>query len=93
MIFEWDENKNKINKKKHGITFEEAQTVFFDPLHLSILDKRFNYFEERWITIGATDKLKIVVVANMLFTDSGEEIIRIISARGATKNEKKQYHG
>ena len=93
MIFEWDENKNRSNKNKHGISFEEAQTVFLDPLHLSIMDNRFNYFEERWITIGATDNLKIVVVANMYFTDSGEEIIRIISARRATKNEQKQYQG
>jgi len=50
MKFEWDENKNRINKEKHDISFEEAKEVFDDALHISKLDYRFNYFEERWIT-------------------------------------------
>ena len=93
MRFEWDNNKNEINYKKHGISFEEACEVFNDPLHIAFLDERFNYFEERWITVGKTLKNKIVVTANLYFDDSGEEIIRIISARPATVSERRQYEG
>jgi uncharacterized DUF497 family protein len=89
--FEWDETKNRANIKKHQISFEDAKNVFEDPLHIAKLDYRFSYFEERWITIGAAKKEKILVVANMFFDDDGEEIIRIISARKATENEKDFY--
>lgn len=91
MRFEWDNSKNTINKDKHKISFEEAKEVFDDPLHISILDERFNYFEERWISIGQTHKKKLVVVANLFFDENGEEVIRIISAREATIHEQKQY--
>jgi uncharacterized DUF497 family protein len=91
VVFVWDSQKNNINMKKHGISFEEAQKVFQDPLHLSILDIRFDYFEERWITIGQTHIGRLTVVAHLFFTESGEEVIRIISAREATANERKQY--
>lgn len=93
MKFTWDENKNKLNIKKHGISFEEASEVFSDPLHIAVLDQRFNYFDERWITIGKTLKHKVVVAANLYFDDEGEEIIRIISARSATSTERRQYEG
>lgn len=93
MKFEWDNNKNEMNYKKHGISFEEAREVFNDPLHISILDERFHYFEERWITVGKTLKNRIVVAANLYFDDAGEEIIRIISARPATVSERRQYEG
>ena len=91
MIFEWDDRKNKENIKKHGVSFEQAQEVFHDPLHLSKLDKIFSYFEERWITIGSTSEGEILIVANLLFNTEGEEVIRIISARRATSRERKQY--
>ena len=91
MKYEWDEKKNKLNIQKHGVSFEEAKEVFEDPLQISKLDYRFNYFEERWITIGSTSKYKILVVANLFFTDNGEEIIRIISARKANKQERDSY--
>lgn len=91
MKFEWDEHKNKINQEKHGISFEEAREVFDDALQISKLDKRLNYFEERWITLGATQKDKILVVANLFFSDDGEEIIRIISARKANNKERSIY--
>lgn len=93
MKFIWDENKNEINIKKHGISFKEASEVFSDPLHIAVLDERFNYFEERWIAIGKTLKNKVVVAANLYFDDDGEEIIRIISARLATSFERGQYEG
>ena len=91
MRFEWDEAKNTRNIRDHGISFETAREIFADPLHLSILDERFDYFEERWITVGATRKQTVVVVAHLYFTDEAEEIIRIISAREATSKERKQY--
>ena len=91
MKFEWNEIKNKINQEKHGVSFEEAIEVFDDALQISKLDHRFNYFEERWITLGATKKEKILVVANLFFSEEGEEIIRIISARKANNNERKIY--
>jgi len=91
MKFEWDDQKNQKNIQKHGISFKEARGVFDDPLHISILDKRFSYFEERWITMGQSNRHKLLVVANLFFDESGEGIIRIISAREATINEQKQY--
>ena len=91
MKYEWNEEKNKANQQKHGISFDEAKEVFDDAFQISKLDKRFSYFEERWITIGATSKHRIVVVANLFFTDEGEEIIRIISTRKANKLERQTY--
>ncbi len=91
MKYEWNEEKNRLNQQKHGISFEEAKEVFDDALHISKLDKRFSYFEERWITVGSTSKHKILVVANLFFTDDGEEIIRIISARKANSMERSSY--
>jgi len=91
MRYEWDEKKNKINQQKHGVSFEEAKEVFEDAFQISKLDHRFNDFEERWITIGATMKHKILVVANLFFTNKGQEIIRIISARKANKKERQTY--
>ncbi len=93
MRFEWDRRKSESNQKKHGVSFEEAREVFDDPLHLSILDHRFSYFEERWITVGQTVQRRVVVVANLYFDDDGEEVVRIISAREATANERRQYEG
>ncbi|WP_292660221.1 BrnT family toxin [Nitratifractor sp.] len=91
MRFEWDERKNRTNQTKHGISFEEAAQVFEDPMHLAKLDERFDYFEERWITLGKTENETILVVANLFFTEEGEEIIRIISARKATPHERSFY--
>lgn len=91
MKFEWDTEKNVRNVEKHGVSFEQAQEVFSDPLQLCLLDKRYSYFEERWITVGATKDRNLLVVANLFFSDLGEEIIRIISARQANSKEVKQY--
>jgi len=89
--FEWSDEKNRLNIKKHGVSFEEAKEVFLDPLHISKLDYRFDYFEERWITVGATKTNKILVVADIFFDENGEEIIRIISARKANQKERSFY--
>ncbi len=91
MIFDWDSKKNSENIKKHRISFEQAQEVFLDPLHLSILDERFSYFEERWITMGATQVGDVLVVAHLYFVEEPEERLRILSARRATPQERRQY--
>ena len=91
MKLEWSDEKNRRNMQKHHVSFDEAKEVFSDPLHISKLDHRFDYFEERWITLGATNKEKILVVANIFFDENGEEIIRIISARKANEKERKFY--
>jgi uncharacterized DUF497 family protein len=91
VIFEWDSEKSKSNVDKHGISFEKAQEIFEDPLHLSILDERFSYFEERWITMGQALDGDILVVAHLYFVEQEDEKIRIISPRKATGTERKQY--
>ena len=91
MRFEWSDEKDAINRTKHHISFEEAKEVFLDPMHISKLDYRFDYFEERWITLGKTSKEKILVVANIFFDEEGREIIRIISARKANQKERIFY--
>ena len=93
MRFEWNEAKNRENAANHAISFEEARLVFEDPLHLSVIDHRFGYFEERWITVGMAGNKGVVVAAHLYFDDEDEEVIRIISARPATKRERKQYEG
>ena len=91
MLFEWDTDKAVGNLKKHGVSFELAQTVFNDPLHLSVLDKKAPC-EERWATIGFSADLKtLLVVHTYTVLESNQESIRIISARKATHHEKRQY--
>ena len=91
MIFEWDSEKNKSSVDKHEVSFEKAREVFEDPLHLSVLDERFSYFEERWITMGQTHNGDILVVAHLYVVDQEDEKVRIISARKATVKERKEY--
>ena len=68
------------------------ETTALTPPHLSILDERFDYFEERWITVGTTRDKAVVVVARLYFTDEAEELIRIISAREAKKKGVDRLH-
>lgn len=88
--FEWDENKNLINKKKHNISFEEARTVFYDEDALLIDDPDHSETEERFIILGNSYAANLLVVCHC-YRES-ETVIRIISARKATKNESKQYY-
>ena len=90
MIIEWDENKNRVNQKKHGLSFEIAQLVFDDLLHISIQD-RHTEGEERWKTIGKIGGLTVVLVAHTVEDEDSYTTIRIISARKATKHERKNY--
>lgn len=88
--FEWDENKNIINRKKHKISFEEAQTVFYDEEALLINDPEHSQEEERFIILGQSLKANLLVVCHC-YRES-ETVIRIISARKATRNEAIQYY-
>ncbi len=85
--FEWDENKARRNIEKHGVSFEEAATVFGDPLSLTIDDPLHSGDEERFVTVGETVNQGILVVVH---TERGDSI-RIINARKATRNERKTY--
>ena len=87
--FEWDENKNKINTTKHNVSFEEAITVFYDDNAIVITDDNHLDAEDRFIIIGCSTGEKLLVVCHC-YRDSGN-IIRVISARKATKSERKQY--
>jgi len=85
--FEWDSKKAQSNKRKHGITFEEASTIFGDPLSITIPDPAHSVGEDRFITVGTSVDNKLLVVVH---TDR-DDIIRIISARNATRSERRQY--
>ena len=88
--FEWDENKNEINKKKHKISFEEAQTVFYDEQAKVIHDPDHSQDEERFIILGLSKKANLLVVCHCF--RSSETVIRIISARKATRTETSHYY-
>ncbi len=87
LTFEWDEDKSRSNFKKHGVSFEEAKTVFNDPFAITIEDPDHSDEEERYIDIGFSSKGRLVVV---WYTERNENI-RIIGCRKATKKERKSY--
>ncbi len=87
--FIWDEKKERENLEKHKIFFEEAQTVFSDPNARMIFDTEHSIDEERFILLGISSGLRLLVVCHCYRED--DMVIRIISARKATKNEQKQY--
>lgn len=89
MFFIWDELKNKTNKKKHTVSFEEAETFFSDENGLFMHDPDHSDEEDRFILIGMSEKLRLLVVVHAYRED--DEIIRIISARTAKPPEEKAY--
>lgn len=89
LSFEWDENKNTINKRKHKVSFEEARSVFEDVEALIIDDPDHSEQEERFIIIGFSSKANLLVVCHCYRKE--DTAIRIISARKATLRESKQY--
>lgn len=86
-IFEWDKRKADVNKRKHGVSFDEAQTIFMDALSIIMPDVNHSDDEERWLIIGMSNKNRVLVVS---YTERGERI-RLISADKASRNERKQY--
>lgn len=90
-MFSWDDAKSQTNLRKHGIGFEAARLVFDDPLHLTRQD-RIENGEQRWQTIGLAAGIVLLLVAyTWQEDDNGAEQVRIISARRATKLERKIY--
>ena len=90
MTFEWDENKNQINIKKHGIDFEEAKTVFYDDNAVVFDDPEHSIEEERFLILGLSENEKLCIVSHCYHAN--DDIIRLISARKATKNERNVYY-
>ena len=89
--FEWDTAKATANKKKHGVSFEEGQTVFYDEFAVQFFDEDNSASEDRFLMLGFSDEARILIVCD--FERDQGYIVRIISARKATKNESKYYQG
>ena len=87
MKYDWDENKALANLKKHQISFEEAKTVFDDPLALTIGDDEHSFDEKRFITIGESRIGRLILVCHTI----GKENVRIVSARKPTRGERENY--
>ncbi len=87
--FEWDPAKAASNKKKHGVSFEEARSVFYDEFAVQFFDEESSGSEDRFLMLGFSDEARLLIVCHCE-RDQGN-IIRIISARKATKNESKYY--
>ena len=88
MRFVWDPIKDVTNKKKHHVSFEDAVTTFLDKNALRIFDNDHSEYEDRWILLGLSHSLKLLVVIHLVVN---EDTIRIISARKASKDEKNSY--
>jgi hypothetical protein len=87
--FEWDDRKDAQNRRKHGISFEEAQTAFFDEQALLIADPDHSTHEERFILLGMSSALRALVVCHC-YRQEGD-VIRLISARRADRQEREEY--
>src|SRR6202051_4766191 len=90
MRFEWDENKDRLNFRKHDVRFETAILVFDDPYAITQRDRTL-YEEERWTTVGAIGPGSILLVIHTFYEEHGEEVIRVISARAAESHERRAY--
>ncbi len=88
LSFEWDENKNEINKKKHGVSFEEAKTVFYDTYALCEFDDNHSDTEERFRILGVSKRGNVLIVVHCI---RSKNTIRIISSRNATTREREGY--
>jgi uncharacterized DUF497 family protein len=87
--FEWDNRKNKSNQQKHDVSFEEARSVFYDENAFEYYDFAHSHEEERFLLLGISARVRLLLVSYTYNAESG--LIRIISARRATKNEAKEY--
>jgi uncharacterized protein len=87
MTFEWDDNKAATNSSKHGISFEEAKTVFKDPLYVDFYDPDHSEGEERYLIVGQSNRGRLLIVS---YTER-RNLIRIISTREVTRTEREAY--
>jgi uncharacterized DUF497 family protein len=88
--FDWDASKDKANQRRHGVGFDEAMTVFFDEHALMIADPDHSDAEDRFIMLGVSSRLRILVACHCY--RGADDVIRIISARKAVKHEREQYN-
>lgn len=89
MRFDWDANKARENLRKHGVSFEEAQTAFSDDQAILLDDPDHSDEEDRFILLGTSSTLRVLTVVHCYL--AGDEVVRIISARKATRSERTQY--
>ncbi len=87
--FQWDDAKNKANQRKHGVSFEEAETVFLDENALFMSDPDHSEAEDRFVLLGLSGALRVLIVCHC-YRES-DEVIRIISARKVDRDERKDY--
>ena len=87
--FAWDESKNRFNRRKHGVSFEEAKTVFYDENAIEFPDPDHSEREDRFLMLGVSYRLRVLIVCHCF--REGDSTIRIISARKATKKEIERY--
>ena len=90
--FEWDDAKAASNRTKHGVDFNEAMGVMLDPLLMTRLDEEHSDDEERWVSLGRSEQGRLLVVVHT-FSATGPDtaLVRVISARPATRREREQY--
>jgi uncharacterized DUF497 family protein len=91
VLFAWDDIKDRLNQRKHGVSFETAARVFDDPAGVSYIERVVDG-QERWHTIGLAGGVALLLVVHTVEEDDGEEEIRIISARKAVPRERAVYH-
>jgi uncharacterized DUF497 family protein len=89
ITFEWSEAKDRANRKKHGVSFEEAKSVFFDEYAVQFYDEEHSSEEDRFIMLGMSNLSRVLVLCHC--ERAGSEVLRIISARKATKKERGFY--
>ena len=89
--FEWDEEKNRENRRKHGVSFEEARTVFYDDNAVEFYDDEHSEWEDRFLLLGVSSRLRVLMVCQCL--RKGGNVVRIVSARKAAAIERKHYPG
>ncbi len=91
LIFQWDKEKDLINQKKHGVSFEEAKSVFYDDNAIQFWDDTHSELEDRFLLLGMSSKMRLLLIVHCYRKKESE--IRIISARKATKKESQEYRG
>lgn len=91
LSFEWDAHKDELNQRKHGVSFEEAKSVFYDENAIEFYDFDHSHIEERFLLLGLSCNLRLLLICHCF--KEADRVIRIISARKATQKEQKEYTG
>ena len=89
--FEWSRYKEKLNIRNHGVSFEEANTIFYDKNAIEFYDQDHSLKEDRYLMVGLSSKMRLLLVSDTVREEKDDDIIRIISSRKPTKKEQKTY--